>query len=372
MNDMVQNDQYSGPAEELPLTQSVSLGVNWRQVSIFLGLTFGLTWLLDLILYLAGGLKAPGLGTILSLQMLLPASSAILLGTFFFPNSPLYYKVNHTPVRWFTYYFLLQTLLFILAVVLIFLKSELRSSLATSASMLGLIGLVVLLIARWRGGKQAFAAAGMAGGKWQSWLIFGAGLVLFYAAQMLLNLLFKLGTLVNPATALPPQMTQGMSSPLIWLFGIINGIMIGPFLGLVITFGEEYGWRGYLQNELIRMGRIKGVFLLGIIWGVWHAPVILMGYNYPDQPVLGVLLMTVYCICLAFYLAYAVFKSQGLWTAVYLHALNNGTAAFFFGLVVAPASTAFSFGIGIPGLVCMVAVVLLILRDPIWREGEPG
>ena len=250
-------------ATATPLKETALPGVNWRQVGLFLGLTFGLTWLLDFILYHTGALKAPGLGTILQLQMLLPATCAILLGTFFFPNSPLYYKVNRTPVRWFTYFFLLQTALYIVATVLVVLKPELNQTLAAVESILVLVGLVILLLARWRGGKSAFAAAGMAGGKWQSWLIFGLGLVLFYAVQMLLNLLFKLGTLVDPATVLPPQMTQGMSTPLIWLFGIINGILIGPLMGLTITFGEEYGWRGYLQTELIRMGRIKGVLVSG-------------------------------------------------------------------------------------------------------------
>ncbi len=369
MNDLISSDQLPPFATDMPLKDATSTVVNWRQVGLFLGLTFGLTWLLDLVLYLNGGLMATGLGTILQLQMLLPATCAILLGTFFFSNSPLYYKVNHTPVRWFTYFFLVQTALYVVSTVAILLKPELNQTMGAAKSILILAGLVILLLARWRGGKEAFNAAGMAGGKWQSWLIFGLGLVLFYTLMAGLNLLFKMGTLVNPAAVLPPQMTQGMASPQIWLFGIINGILIGPLLGLTITFGEEYGWRGYLQTELIRIGRIKGVLIVGIIWGIWHAPVILMGYNYPDQPVLGVLLMTLFCICLSFYLAYAVFKSQGLWTAVYLHALNNGTASFFFALVVAPASASFSFGLGLPGLVCMLAVVLLILRDPIWREG---
>ena len=52
-------------------------GVFW-----FLGLTFGLTWLLDLAIYLRGGLATPGMITILQLQMLLPAFSAIVLGLF--------------------------------------------------------------------------------------------------------------------------------------------------------------------------------------------------------------------------------------------------------------------------------------------------
>ena len=63
---------------------------NWRHVGAFLGLTFGLTWLLDLVVYLRGGLATAGVTTLLQLQMLLPAFSAIVLGLFFFRESPIY------------------------------------------------------------------------------------------------------------------------------------------------------------------------------------------------------------------------------------------------------------------------------------------
>jgi membrane protease YdiL (CAAX protease family) len=150
----------------------------------------------------------------------------------------------------------------------------------------------------------------------------------------------------------------------------LNTVIIGPFLGLIISFGEEYGWRGFLQTELIRLGRIRGVLLLGIIWGIWHWPLIWMGYNYPDQPVLGSVFMVAYCIILAYFLAYAVFKSKGIWTAAYLHALNNQTLSFFVLAVVAPTSTLYSFGMGLPALLLGAIVVLLLLRDPVWKEAE--
>ena len=63
-------------------TKSV-LAPNWRHVGAFLGLTFGLTCLLDLAIYLRGGLRIPGIVAALQLQMLLPAFSAIVLGLFF-------------------------------------------------------------------------------------------------------------------------------------------------------------------------------------------------------------------------------------------------------------------------------------------------
>ena len=56
--------------------------------------------------------------------------------------------------------------------------------------------------------------------------------------------------------------------------------------------------------------------------------------------------MVAYCIILAYFLSYAVFKSKGIWTAAYLHALNNQTLSFFVLAVATPTSTIYSFGIG--------------------------
>jgi uncharacterized protein len=93
-----------------------------------------------------------------------------------------------------------------------------------------------------------------------------------------------------------------------------------------------------------------------------------MGYNYPGQPLLGSLLMVVVCIILAYFLAYSVFKSKGIWTAAYLHALNNQTLSFFMLMIFKPSDNTFAFGLGIPSLVLAAMVVLLLLRDPVWKE----
>src|SRR5689334_22126840 len=85
---------------------------NWRHVAAFLGLTFGLTWLLNLAIYLRGGLGVPGIGMVLQFQMLLPAFSAIVLGLFFFPESSIYRGRVAGRARWFYYYFLLLTVVY--------------------------------------------------------------------------------------------------------------------------------------------------------------------------------------------------------------------------------------------------------------------
>ena len=58
--------------------------VNWPHVWAYIGLSFGLAWLIDLVLYLNGGLKHPGAALMLQFQMLMPAFAALLLGVFFF------------------------------------------------------------------------------------------------------------------------------------------------------------------------------------------------------------------------------------------------------------------------------------------------
>ena len=94
----------------------------------FLGLTFGLTWLLDLAIYLRGGLATAGVTTILQLQMLLPAFSAIVLGLFFFRESPIYRGRPAGRGRWFYYYFLALTVVSALAALGVWLAPDSRRS----------------------------------------------------------------------------------------------------------------------------------------------------------------------------------------------------------------------------------------------------
>ena len=355
------------PEPALTLETTARRGVNWPHVAAYIGLSFGLAWLVDLVLFLNGGLKSPSTALMLQFQMLMPALAALLLGMFFFKESPIYYKTNHTASRWFIYYYFLMTFAYLVAAIVGTIQPALSTMLSASLLLFSVVGLVLMILLRWRGGPQSFAGAGMAFGKIRIWLLYGLAMALFYGLETLLNYVFNLGTLADITKLYPPGATATIPPMVLLGSAFFNAVLIGPFLGLIITFGEEYGWRGYLQSELVHLGRIRGVGLLGIIWGVWHWPIIWMGYNYPGQPVLGSLLMTAYTMVLAYFLAYAVFKSKGLWTAAYLHALNNQAMSFFMLAVVSPTSIVLSFGIGIPALVLCALVVLLLLRDPVWQ-----
>jgi membrane protease YdiL (CAAX protease family) len=353
----------------VPAVSSVKK-VNWKQVGTFIGLTFGLTWLLDLVLFLNGGLNNPAVTLALQFQMLLPAFSAILLGMFFFKDSLINIKNNHSKSRWFTWYFLFFTLLYAAAVILVFIRPELLGTISSVMLIPSLVGLVLVIVLRAVGGKEAFAGVGMGGGKPGLWVLFGLGIIVFAGLQTLLSWLFKMGTSVDLSSLYAQAALSGMTPPILMVVLAAQTILLGPFLGLLVTFGEEYGWRGYLQSALTGLGRVRGVTLVGIIWGIWHWPVIWMGYNYPGHPWLGSLLMVLVSIGLAFMLGYAVLKAKGIWIAAFLHALVNQSFGFFMGVIYAPDDAAYSFGIGLPGLIVIALLVVLILRDPVWKQAN--
>lgn len=43
--------------------------------------------------------------------------------------------------------------------------------------------------------------------------------------------------------------------------------VIAVTFGSVLTFGEEYGWRGYLLPKLLPLGEVKAAVIVGLIWG---------------------------------------------------------------------------------------------------------
>lgn len=111
---------------------------------------------------------------------------------------------------------------------------------------------------------------------------------------------------------------------------VVQGILLSPIINSFFTFGEEFGWRGYLQPKLMPLGGRAAMLLMGVIWGVWHAPVIAMGHNYgfgyPGAPWTGVLGMIWFTIVTGTLLGWASLRAESVWPAVLGHAALNGIA----------------------------------------------
>jgi membrane protease YdiL (CAAX protease family) len=111
----------------------------------------------------------------------------------------------------------------------------------------------------------------------------------------------------------------------------IQGILLAPILNALATFGEEFGWRAYLQPKLMPLGGRKAMLWIGLIWGVWHWPVIFMGYeygfSYPGYPWVGPLLFLWVTIGLGIFFGWLTLHGKSVWPAVIAHGAVNGFAA---------------------------------------------
>ena len=86
------------------------------------------------------------------------------------------------------------------------------------------------------------------------------------------------------------------------------------------------GWRGYLLRQFKGKSFLGTAVIIGIIWGLWHAPLILMGHNYPRHPQWGVLMMVVVCILMSFIIQYFRIKSGSVIVAAIMHGTCNAVA----------------------------------------------
>jgi membrane protease YdiL (CAAX protease family) len=107
---------------------------------------------------------------------------------------------------------------------------------------------------------------------------------------------------------------------------LLQGLATGITVNALAGFGEEVGWRGFLQRELEGMGFWKASVIIGLVWGFWHAPLIVQGFNYPEHPWTGVFLMAVECVLSAPLFAYVCLKANSVVAAAILHGTYNGVS----------------------------------------------
>ena len=99
----------------------------------------------------------------------------------------------------------------------------------------------------------------------------------------------------------------------------------GMILNIATALGEEIGWRGFLVPELAKQMSFSKVALLsGIIWAVWHAPLLLFkGFNVDTNRWYALGCFTVMVVAVGFISAWLRLKSASLWPAALLHAAHN-------------------------------------------------
>jgi membrane protease YdiL (CAAX protease family) len=125
-----------------------------------------------------------------------------------------------------------------------------------------------------------------------------------------------------------------------------------------VTFGEEFGWRGYLLPRLMPLGQNWAILVSGVIWACWHLPLnLLYGANGGLQ---GFPFWLVWTIGLGAVLGWLRLRSQSVWPAAIMHSQVD-TIPRLEGVLLAPTAAD-------PVFIILQLAVILLGIGLAWRK----
>lgn len=280
---------------------------------IYIAVAYGVTFLMGLLMWY-GDRKNIDLGIFPNAQMFYPAAGVMAAVLCTRKKDPL------IPRGFYVFFICVTVVMAVLAVISIFYPYAGISVvngyfvpiwlLASQLLMIGasIAGWVILLATK----KEKRRAYGLC---WNHTALSLFCIFLFFALYILRTVIAVSGSGEWAA------LWDLAKKPYTWL-----QLMVLPVNFLLVYtafFGEEYGWRYYLQPLLQqRFGMRGGVLLLGVVWGIWHLPVDLFYYTQDSQLPM-IVAQQITCITLGIFFAYAYMKTNNIWVAVALHFLNN-------------------------------------------------
>lgn len=296
--------------------------VRWYPTLAFVLLACGLAWLIALPLWLGEGLASPLAGVLIPVMMFTPALAALIVMLIFrFPARGERLRfLGMWPLRPAKRVVWLSVLALFAPVVLV----------ALSVGVAALFGWVQLDLVGLSGFTQTLIAS----------------------------------------------LPEGVPVPPAWLV-IASQLIAIPIaaatINAVMAFGEELGWRGFFVPALRPLGTWPALLISGVIWGLWHSPVILLGYNFNRVDITGVLFMVGGCVAWGVLLGWLRLRSASVWPAVFAHgALNasGGMIALFFA-----AGTTFDMALAGPlgvaaWVVLAVVIIVLLVTGQFRRQPE--
>ena len=156
-------------------------------------------------------------------------------------------------------------------------------------------------------------------------------------------------------------------------------VTLAPVINMFFAVGEEAGWRGYMMPRLKeQFGLLNGRLLGGVIWGVWHWPIMLLtgyeyGTNYLGAPVLGLVVWCVVCFALNTLLDWLYEKTECIWVPAIAHGAFNAVVGLFV-VLTNPADTYYNvlgpMPIGLIGMLPMLAAAVWLTLHQMKAEKE--
>lgn len=328
-----------------------------RQLAIFFAIAFGVPYLMGIAMAFAQRAGADT-SAFANAQMFYPAAGAMLALL-------VTRRGDQTLPRRFYFGFLVLTALMGVTA----LGTVTVPALAVTVSTwIMVVGSLVCWVLYFVNGKARRTAGGLrltgTGGKGlvTTVLLFLA----LYLGRFVILILFT--KLVDP-TATMEEM--GFSSNWVYSLLLFASLPLSFVLAFAPFFGEEYGWRAFLQPLLQkRFGPRRGVLLLGVLWGFWHLPLNVFYYS-PATWVQSLVNQVLLCVCLASFLGYAQHKTRTVWVPVVVHFLNNNLIAVFAGSANVIENQVIGWTDVIVSCVLMAALYLPSLASRVWKRPLP-
>src|SRR5262249_49479064 len=146
-------------------------------------------------------------------------------------------------------------------------------------------------------------------------------------------------------TFAPPAMSRigldGASGVTKLAVSLALNLTIGTLLSAISAAGEEFGWRGYMLTRLIDAGLSRPLLVSGLVWSLWHVPLIVSGqYAAGPYPTLSAILFVVSTTAGGYIIARVRLESGSVWPAVLFHASWNAVMQGTFDVFTARHASA--------------------------------
>lgn len=161
--------------------------------------------------------------------------------------------------------------------------------------------------------------------------------------------------------------TSGLPLPastMILLLSLVTFIM-APIFNMIPSLGEEIGWRGFLLPNLEELGQTRAMIYSGMIWALWHTPMILiLGFGYGLEAPLGALLHFITVASLGIWMGYVWFKTRSTVLAGFMHAVFNANAYGIWTIIFVSESKLIVGAVGVIGAaICLLVGLIAICKS---------
>ena len=98
------------------------------------------------------------------------------------------------------------------------------------------------------------------------------------------------------------------------------------------------------------LGRWRAVGIYGVIWGLWHAPIIAGGFHYAGHPIIGILFFCAFTTAIGLIQCSLLLRYRSVLLTSFLHGAINAEAMGIWLLLVTGVSTLWGGTVGLVGI----------------------